>query len=417
MKKFSIRLPAVLLILAMLLCCFAGCKQDEGGMLESSDVTQNTDDTDEKTENEDQEADRQEDLPLTDSEKEESPGDNKKPSEDKQEENEQQKPDSSDKNEPVNKPSGGNGNNTPVQPENNENNNQTNNNDTNNNNSNDNNTQQPSETPDEEDDGDSDGDEIEDGAVEGGSLNTQEPIIVKPIPKPAGYEDYMTVVSFNIKCAMYSATWNKVVGQLKSINADIVGLQECDFNTTRSGPGNQVKKLAEDAGYRYWYFAKTIDHRGGEYGHGILSKYPISNSEVTFFKSQSGETRNVERHEIEIDGKTLVFYNTHLNGTVNQYREIHNMMIKDKYAVLTGDLNFEPIKLEGWMDADVFLALNGGPTLKHKVKTTSGSCIDNIIVTKNTIDYWFDEKAQTGITVHKSDASDHNMIYGYIKLK
>ncbi len=420
MKHFLHRLPALLLIIAMLLTMATGCgKKEEGDSpFEESDVSDvetgskddQNEDEDEKTPSDQDEDEDKQQTENTPSDPDEEKEENKSPSdkEEKPADKEEQKDENNKK--PGTQPQSPNNNsNTDNKQENND--------------QKDEEASKPNDgeqKPDEDEEtgtpGDADGDGIEDGSVED-ALNKQPEEEIYSIPKPTGYEDYLTVVSFNIKCAMYGQTWDQVVNQLKEIDGDLVGLQECDFNTKRSGSGNQVKKLAEEAGYKYWYFAKTIDHQGGEYGHGILSKYPIKKSDVTFFKNQKGEIRNVERHEITVKGKTLTFYNTHLNGTVEQYYEIQKQMDRDEYAILTGDLNFEPIKLEGWLKADRYLPLNGGPTLKNKVITTSSTAIDNIIVTKNTIDYWFDEKQQTGITVHKSDASDHNMIYGYIKLK
>src|SRR5690606_40296823 len=52
-------------------------------------------------------------------------------------------------------------------------------------------------------------------------------------------------------------------------------LQEVDVNTIRSGKGiNQAAELARLTGMNY-FFVKGIDYQGGDYGVGILSKFPI----------------------------------------------------------------------------------------------------------------------------------------------
>jgi len=235
--------------------------------------------------------------------------------------------------------------------------------------------------------------------------------------------DYITICSYNIKCANYSKTWNEVCENIRQADPDIIGLQEIDSYTSRSGQYDQIEKLAKDLGYEYYYFAKTIDYAGGEYGHGILSKFPIKESKVIVFDAQKNETRNVERHVIDVNGKDLVFYNTHLAGLPEQYVEIQNLMVADmeagKHAVLTGDLNLEPYEIKDVFNSEKLVALNGYLTLnngedgEHTLESTR---IDNIIVSSN-IDTYMDESAMIGLMDIDNEASDHPMIYTYIKLK
>ena len=73
---------------------------------------------------------------------------------------------------------------------------------------------------------------------------------------------YLKVVSYNVQCLSYGKEREKIVKILKELDADIIGLQELDINTRRSGEGNQLQKLAEELGYEYCY-AKTVFHQGG----------------------------------------------------------------------------------------------------------------------------------------------------------
>ncbi|WP_317235903.1 endonuclease/exonuclease/phosphatase family protein [Niabella hibiscisoli] len=54
-----------------------------------------------------------------------------------------------------------------------------------------------------------------------------------------------------------------------------MALQEVDINTERSGKVNQAAQLALKTGLKSFYFAKAIDHEGGDYGVAILSKYTL----------------------------------------------------------------------------------------------------------------------------------------------
>ncbi len=233
----------------------------------------------------------------------------------------------------------------------------------------------------------------------------------------------ITICSYNIKCANYSKTWNEVCENIRSVDPDIIGIQEVDSHTSRSGDYDQIEKLAKDLGYEYYYFARTIDYAGGEYGHGVLSKYPIKESKIVVFDAQKKEERNVERHIIDINGADLVFYNTHLAGMPEQYAEIQEMMVADieagKHAVLTGDFNLEPFEFADVFNKEKLTALNGYLTLncgQEGEHTLASTRIDNIIVSNN-IQTYMDESTMIGLMDIDNDASDHPMIYTYITLK
>ncbi len=241
----------------------------------------------------------------------------------------------------------------------------------------------------------------------------------------ADYTGWLKVISYNVKdftydggdCKQGAIQYDTIAAQLRASDADIVGLQEIDKGAKRSDYGYQMEIIAEKTGYPYYYFAKTIDLKsGGEYGHGILSKYPITASSVHFFDSQSDEIRNVERHELNVNGTTVVFYNTHLNGTTDQFAEIQELMKKDEYAILTGDMNFMPTALDTVLDQTKFTALNGIDSHQRLITTTeSYKCIDNIVVTNN-FEHYADANG-CGIFVNPSDYSDHRMITTYLKMK
>ncbi len=239
------------------------------------------------------------------------------------------------------------------------------------------------------------------------------------------YPNYLKIASFNIQCAGYTKQWNEVCEAIKKHDPDVIGIQECDKYTTRCGTDNyQMERLAKECGYPYWYFAATLEnYREGQYGHGIMSKYPITDSKVIFFDFQNGEVRNVERHEIDVNGKKLCFYNTHLASSPEQYDEIQAMMDKDEYPILVGDLNLKCNALIGHMDTDRYITLNGGPRLDTPIVTTittnaDYSCIDHIVLKKDQFDYHWNEDMGCGIFVNRPQpCSDHFMVYTYVQFK
>ncbi len=246
----------------------------------------------------------------------------------------------------------------------------------------------------------------------------------------------LKIVSFNIKhCGTAGIT--AVAELLKQVDGDIVGLQEVDCNATRSGNKDQMKILAELAGYKYYYFAPVIQLGGNKtkpapanlnkqaYGHGILSKYPIKESQIIWPSAQSatGEIRNYERHKIDVNGKIVTFYNTHSDFEKGrlQYAEVQDKyMSKDKYAICVGDLNETMDEFGSYFNDDKFYNFGFGENMNSPILRDKGGkkaqVIDHIIVTKDTM-VWYDEMVQNGYyIVPHGGASDHNLIYAYINL-
>ena len=247
--------------------------------------------------------------------------------------------------------------------------------------------------------------------------------------KPIDYkgEGWIKVASYNIKVLMYGTQLNEIAAELKEIDADIVGLQEVDWNTTRSGAGNQAEMLAKAAGYPYWAFTKLMDHQGGQYGMGILSRFPIKESTDTTYQviAEGDHPRKFGRHVLDVNGKELVFYNTHMTlGTeaVNgvEVKQVTTKMSYDPYAVLVGDFNMKPDNMGQYVNTKKVTVLNGGdefafttPTFPAGKKPTSA--IDNIVVT-DTLDYYWNEETGVGIEVSYTDNSDHNLIWTYVRI-
>ena len=90
----------------------------------------------------------------------------------------------------------------------------------------------------------------------------------------------MKIVSFNTQhCFDYiekKIDFDKFADTIKSLDADVVGLNEMRGEGTDAEYTEQVKILSELTGMKYYYFAKAIDIQGkGPYGNGMLSKIPI----------------------------------------------------------------------------------------------------------------------------------------------
>ncbi len=235
------------------------------------------------------------------------------------------------------------------------------------------------------------------------------------------------IATFNIKSAQLSSL-DAVAEVIKEVDADIIGLQEVDKIVKRTGYVDQLKVLAEKAGYQYYSFSPAVIWASGRpsaqdttlteglYGHGILSRYPIESSEIIWPEAQTqvegGEVRNILRCEVNVDGKKLAVYNAHLDFTQGryQYKEVQDdYMTKDQYAVFIGDLNETITELKG---AD---CVN---TNQVEFLTSTNTGVDHIIVSKDTIKgHAIGLNYATSMMVDtKSDnTSDHNLFYSILE--
>ena len=114
---------------------------------------------------------------------------------------------------------------------------------------------------------------------------------------------------------------SKLASNITDANLDIVGLQEIDQNTSRNGFKDTIKILSECSGYKYYAFFKAISVFGGEYGIGVLSKYPITQTQSILLESGTKEQRVLGRTEIEVNKKKINFFVTHLSFESKEVRK------------------------------------------------------------------------------------------------
>lgn len=134
---------------------------------------------------------------------------------------------------------------------------------------------------------------------------------------------------------------------------DLVALQEVDVNTGRSGKINEASLLASKLGMKGFFFAKAIDHDGGDYGVAILSRYPLTENQIHRLPTQQdtkGEPRVLATVQVNLPGgKKLRFGSTHLDAQKNdtnrllQVVEINKIAAQEKLPfIIAGDLNATP---------------------------------------------------------------------------
>ncbi|MBO4322955.1 MAG: endonuclease/exonuclease/phosphatase family protein [Clostridia bacterium] len=224
--------------------------------------------------------------------------------------------------------------------------------------------------------------------------------ITGPVNEPV----ILKIASFNIQHGAQQGL-DAVAATLKEADADIVGLQEVDFKTSRVSGVDQPAVIAQKAGYEYYRFIRAIDYKGGEYGTAILSKYPIVSFEVIRLEAGTYEGRSFGHAVIETPGGNIDFFNTHLSyedksTRTGQFETIAKKASECPVYLLTGDFNTA--------DYSEFAHFTGASMICNDIRSYgtfpgSGKGIDNIVFRGN-----FSER-NSGIIVNGS--SDHYLLW------
>jgi len=183
------------------------------------------------------------------------------------------------------------------------------------------------------------------------------------------------------------ANLNKAVEIFKTVNADVILLQEVDFNSSRSANINQGKFLAEKLGMHLSSVTTFNTHninydypevlKNCEYGIAILSKQKPLNTKVSWLKNPpevEAWPENERRVLLSIrlsyaENKTIQISNTHLDyrSRDNRKKQLEQIapLLDKEAAVIGGDFN-EPwpifsakseedeklVRLHGWKNGD-----------------------------------------------------------------
>lgn len=212
---------------------------------------------------------------------------------------------------------------------------------------------------------------------------------------------------------------------IKELDADIVGMNEVDSCTTRTGKVYQAKSLADMLGWHH-YYGRAMSYQGGAYGNAIVMSKDFQNKGhdlITIPKGSGSEQRSCA----VMKNEKFVYMATHLDVKNEESRLSGVRLItdwakknygdSDTPVFLCGDMNCEP------NDAPIKL-LQQDWTLLSVTKNTYSAispkkCIDFIFVYNNKAKY---EKVASDVpTVFKEAdvtvASDHLPVYVDVKLK
>lgn len=172
--------------------------------------------------------------------------------------------------------------------------------------------------------------------------------------------------------AEITAALERIGAAIRAQNADIVLLQEVDFDSKRSFHIDQAAILARASGLRY--FAPAVSWRANyipfpywpisahfgpmKSGGGILSRYPIAANEVQLLPKPPKNLfiynwfylfRYLQRAEIEVGERRLEVFNMHLDAFHQDNREAQAAIVvgraqksQSKLVIVGGDLNTVP---------------------------------------------------------------------------
>ncbi|NOH82087.1 endonuclease [Vibrio sp. RE86] len=184
--------------------------------------------------------------------------------------------------------------------------------------------------------------------------------------------DSIRIASYNIMASRMGDTV-AIRDAIKEINADIIGLQEVDNKTERSGknfsskgvePLNQAEYFAKELNMHY-AFCQAIEFDGGSYGHAILSKYPVKTVKTVQLPNKDNKEQRVAC-AVEVDVPNypapIIAVTAHLDHTDTDLRLAQVRALNGNFSawhfghgipVVIGDLNLptqsnEYFELQQW---------------------------------------------------------------------
>jgi len=144
---------------------------------------------------------------------------------------------------------------------------------------------------------------------------------------------------------------SRIAGVIKSVDPDVVALQEVDIRTGRSGEVDQLLELARLTGMQP-VFGQTIPHQGGLYGNAVLARLPVAGfaNHALSGREPRGVIDALVSPPPGTKGKTSFhFLATHLDlnepdrlAAAARIEQVVNTWPPGTPAILAGDMNAVP---------------------------------------------------------------------------
>jgi len=283
--------------------------------------------------------------------------------------------------------------------------------------------------------------------------NTKSAFLTDSVFSIATYNiGYLSGMTNNLPVAkpktLFESNLAKVKAVFAALNIDILAFQEIDFASNRSFDVNQQLELAKlgypfigqtvnwDERYLpfpYWPISMQFGHVYS--GQSVLSHYPIKSqqrivleavADAPFYRTAFYIDRLAQVVKIDLNGKTAVVINVHLEAFDNATRRKQTLIVLDLYngfkdefpTLLVGDFNSD-FKFADATIAPLITAPNIGIAAypKNNYPNTYSSVnpikrIDYIFYNKNFI-----EALSSRVLTEMGDASDHLPLMMRFKLK
>jgi endonuclease/exonuclease/phosphatase family metal-dependent hydrolase len=232
-----------------------------------------------------------------------------------------------------------------------------------------------------------------------------------------GSEAPLRVLVYNIHAgtdAKRVSNLDRVAAMIRDSRADIVLLQEVDKRTRRSGNVDQLDSLRTLTGMR-GVFGRTIDYDGGEYGLGILSRWPIARSSIQPLPVEMPhpgyEARGALAAGIESPAGRIRVVDTHLDASRPAYRTQQSAALlriagEQGADLIGGDLNSEP------QDGVIAALTNGGFRDLYPECGAPPGFTFPVVEPVKRIDYLLASRRWKCVSasVLSADASDHRAV-------
>lgn len=230
--------------------------------------------------------------------------------------------------------------------------------------------------------------------------------------KPAKELSLMTYNIRNGRGMDNKTDYERTAAVMIAAGPDIVGVQEVDEKTARSGKTDILKELAAHTKMEGTY-AKAIDYQGGAYGIGLLSREKPQKVERTSLPG-----REEKRVLLQAEFRDYVIFVTHLSLTTEDRLSSLDIIAKEaakykKPVYLMGDLNFTPKSEEMKRLEKDFTVLNNQNEATFPAPAPR-ECIDYIALYKGK---GKPVKPVRVEVVNEPKASDHRPVKVVIPLK
>jgi endonuclease/exonuclease/phosphatase family metal-dependent hydrolase len=106
---------------------------------------------------------------------------------------------------------------------------------------------------------------------------------------------------------------NRIAKIILAERADIVALQEVDRGVRRTAGRDLPAELAQLTGLTS-VFSNNFYFQGGEYGNAVLTRFPVLSATNSHYQMlRPNEQRGVLQLRLNVQGRELVFLNTHID--------------------------------------------------------------------------------------------------------